>query len=61
MLGTAEVVQDEQTKAEMWEDEWQQFFTKGKDDPEYCLLKVSAETVEYRDQEKTGFESTKVL
>lgn len=61
VLGSAEVLTDQQNRHEMWQDEWQRFFPKGRDDPEYCLIKVTPEVVEYRDTNKHGFNTQKVV
>ncbi|KPK82965.1 MAG: hypothetical protein AMJ81_08720 [Phycisphaerae bacterium SM23_33] len=61
VLGSAQVLTDERTRRQMWREEWKRFFPKGRDDPEYCLLKVTPETVEYRDVNKHGFTTQKVV
>ena len=53
--GTAEIVEDVATKHELWEADWQRFFPKGKDDPEYCLLRIAPSEALYRHMEHTGF------
>jgi general stress protein 26 len=59
--GTAQIVKDAETKAEVWQDDWQRFFPQGKDDPEYCVLRITATKALYRNAEKHGFESQEVL
>ena len=56
VFGKAEVVDDREIKNQLWQDEWNQYWPKGKEDPEYILIKVSPEKVEYRDMEKYGTE-----
>ena len=52
--GTAEIVEDVATKHELWEADWRRFFAKGKDDPDYCLLRVAPPEALYRHMEHTG-------
>ena len=59
--GTAEIVDDADTKAGVWQDDWTRFFPGGKDDPEYCVLKVTAAKALYRDLERHGFEPQSLL
>lgn len=59
--GTAEIVADAETRHAMWQEEWQQYFPEGKDDPEYCLLRITPTQALYRDVEQTGFMPNSVL
>ena len=59
IFGKAENVFDDTVKAEKWQDNWSTFF-KGKDDPEYSLIKIDPSKVEYWHYEKYGME-TKVI
>jgi len=59
--GAAEIVADAETKAAVWQDDWKQFFPQGKDDPEYCVLKVRATKALYRNMEKHGHEAQQLL
>ena len=61
ILGRAERIEDSATLAEMWRDEWQKFFPRGKDDPGYGVIKVRPEMVEYRDLERTKWEAKQIL
>jgi general stress protein 26 len=54
VLGSAELLTDRQTRHQMWQEEWKSFFRQGRDDPDYCLIKVTPDTVEYRDADKHG-------
>ena len=56
IFGKAENVFDDTVKAEKWQDDWSQYF-KGKDDPEYSLIKVDSSKVEYWNYEKYGMEA----
>ena len=59
--GTAQKVDDAATKQAMWSDDWGRYFDAGKDDPEYCLLRVAPTKALYRDVEQTGFKPQSVL
>ncbi|MHC4718826.1 MAG: pyridoxamine 5'-phosphate oxidase family protein [Planctomycetota bacterium] len=61
VYGTAEVLDDEATRHEMWHEEWKRWFPGGQDDPEYCLIKVTAAKAEYRDLKETGHKARQVL
>jgi general stress protein 26 len=54
IFGKAQIVDDKDTKDKMWNDEWLQFWPKGKNDPEYALIKVTPKKAEFRDMEKGG-------
>ena len=45
VFGTAVVIDDTQTKHDLWEEDWRVYFA-GKDDPQYVLIKVTPERVE---------------
>ncbi len=45
IFGTAEIVTDPTTIAELWEDSWTTYFT-GKDDPNLALLKITPSRIE---------------
>jgi len=59
--GKGMVVEDPGIKHDFWQEEWKKFFPQGPDDPEYALLKVTPEEVEYRDMQKHGFELQKII
>ena len=61
LSGTAEVVEDPEVKAEMWEEGWERHFPEGNEDPEYCLLKITASQALYRDLEQHGFTAQALL
>lgn len=42
LVGEAEVLTDEQSKQELWQDWFLDHFPGGKDDPEYCIIKFTA-------------------
>ena len=42
----AQIVDDLETKTKFWSDELKQFFT-GPDDPNYVIIKMSPEVIEY--------------
>ena len=45
--GTIEVCTDHETKALLWREGFEKYYPKGVDDDDYCVLKFSAETVNY--------------
>ena len=55
--GTASVVRDRAEIDRLWSESWRVWFPKGKDDPNLCLLKVSADRGEYWDT--SGLEGIK--
>jgi general stress protein 26 len=55
--GTASIVQDRAEIDRLWSESWRIWFPKGKDDPNLCLLKVSADRGEYWDT--SGLEGIK--
>jgi len=59
--GTAEVMDDADTKTAMWQADWTRFFPDGPADPEYCILKITATAALYRDLERHGFEAQSLL
>jgi general stress protein 26 len=61
LSGTAQIVEDPQVKADMWEEGWERHFPKGKEDPEYCLLKITASQALYRDLDQHGFTAQGLL
>lgn len=42
LIGTIEVLEDEQTKKEIWRMGDTMFYKKGVSDPDYCVLKFTA-------------------
>ena len=49
ITGRATVLNDQATKNELWEEDWIRYFEKGKEDPDYCIIKVNPVTAEYLD------------
>lgn len=45
--GTIEVCTDHETKAMLWRDGCEIYYPGGVDDPDYCVYKFTAETVNY--------------
>ena len=45
--GVMEVVEDNETKARFWNEGDEVYYSKGVTDPDYCILKFTAETVNY--------------
>ncbi len=52
VFGKAEVVNDKKKKVELWEDQWDIFWPRGADDPDYRLIKITAESVDYLNMSK---------
>lgn len=55
--GTATVVRDRAEIERLWSEAWRVWFPEGKDDPNLCLVKVSADRGEYWDT--SGLEGVK--
>lgn len=45
--GTIDVCTDHSTKVLLWRDGFEMYYPKGVDDEDYCVLKFTAETVNY--------------
>ena len=45
--GTMEVCSDHETKAFLWREGFEKYYPKGVDDEDYCVLKFTADTVNY--------------
>ena len=45
--GRAIIISDPAKLAEFWKDEWDMYWPNGADDPDYRLLKITAESVDY--------------
>jgi pyridoxamine 5'-phosphate oxidase len=43
LIGTMEICTDHETKARLWWDGCEQYYPLGVDDPDYCVLKFTAE------------------
>ena len=42
LIGTMEVLEDAETKEEIWRTGDTMYYKKGVDDPDYCVLKFTA-------------------
>jgi general stress protein 26 len=47
LLGTMEVLQDKASKEIIWKDGDEMYYSKGVTDPDYCVLKFTADTGRY--------------
>lgn len=47
LLGTMEVLEDDTTKREIWQDGDTVYYPKGVTDPDYCVLKFTAQEGRY--------------
>ena len=45
--GTIEVCTDHDTKEMLWRDGFEMYYPKGVDDPDYCVYRFTAKTVNY--------------
>lgn len=59
VYGTARVVNDRELVDELWSEAWRVLFPKGKEDPNLCLLAITAISAEYWDS--SGLEGFKYL
>lgn len=61
VMGKAEIITDPATKADLWEDEWSRWWPKGKDDPDYVLIKITPEEADYLDLMKDPATLEKII
>lgn len=54
IFGKAKIVTDKKTKYSLWQSKWQAYFSGGKDDLQYALLKITPQKIEYRNRQKFG-------
>jgi pyridoxamine 5'-phosphate oxidase len=47
LVGEMEVLTDNKTKQQFWQDGWEVFYPKGITDPDYCILKFTAKNGNY--------------
>jgi general stress protein 26 len=45
--GTMEVLEDDETKKELWKDEFTKYYTGGMDGGDFTIIKFTAETGRY--------------
>ena len=62
IFGKAEIVTDKQQKDDLYRDKWDVHYKNGgKEDPEYSVIRITPEKVEYRNMEKYGLEPRDIL
>lgn len=59
VAGTARVLTDRSLVEKLWSESWRLFFPAGKDDPDLCLIEVTAAQAEYWDN--SGLKGLKYL
>ena len=47
IIGQAEIVTDNRLRKKFWQETFGFFFPRGASDPDYCLLKITPEKIEY--------------
>ena len=47
--GKAEIIRDDEIRKKYWQDKWSAYWKKGPTDPNYCLIKVIPQKIEYLD------------
>ena len=47
LAGTAEILEDAATKARIWRDGDEQYYSQGVTDPDYCVIKVTVRKGRY--------------
>lgn len=47
LLGTAEVLEDRESKARLWREGFERYYPLGVEDPDYCVLRFTAERGNY--------------
>lgn len=45
LVGDAEILTDQKTKSDLWQDWFSNYFPKGEIDPNYCIIKVTTKRV----------------
>ncbi|MEI8175239.1 MAG: pyridoxamine 5'-phosphate oxidase family protein [Candidatus Omnitrophota bacterium] len=60
LYGAIDILTDQATKEKLWQEEWTRYYPKGKTDPNYVVLKFTADIVEYRNMAKYGMMATRV-
>jgi len=62
IIGKAEIIEDKDAKHELYKEKWDRYYPKGgKNDPDYAVIKITPDLVEYRDMEKYGLTPKKVI
>ena len=49
VFGRGEILSDSASKQRIWREEYRRYFKGGIDDPEFCVLKLSADRVVYEE------------
>ena len=49
VFGQGEILTDPETKQRIWREEYRQYFKDGPGDPEYCVLRLSVDRVDYEE------------
>ncbi len=47
LKGTAEILEDQETKERIWQDGDERYYPKGKHDPDYCVIKFTSVSARY--------------
>jgi general stress protein 26 len=47
--GRAQEITDKSVKQKLWKDDWKQYWPDGPDSPDYGILQVATERVDYQD------------
>jgi len=47
LLGTMDVLTDSQSRKRLWRDGYEQYYPLGIDDPDYTVLRFTAESANY--------------
>jgi general stress protein 26 len=53
VFARAEIVDDQAVKDELWQEDWAQYFPKGKNDPNLAIIKAIPEHADYDDLSKS--------
>jgi len=61
LSGPAEVVTDDELKAELWEDDWSRYWPEGKTDPDYVLVKITPDEGEMLDMNNPEAGARKII
>ena len=61
VFGKAKLLVDPELRKELWQDIWTKYWPRGAEDPDYVIVRVASERVEYRNFATGGTGYQRVL
>ena len=52
VFGRGEIVMDDAARASFWRPDWERYWPQGRTDPDYAIVRVVGEAIEYFDMEQ---------